>query len=128
MFDFALSFKAWILISIAWTLAFSVGSIKTFRRACLSAIVEAKNVNVAAFAALPDLNLTGEILRDEEKIISVNLTDSSDDGDNYPSPFTGSNFFSAGIFIAVFVLPSILLAFIYGRIYMEAHKNLVRTR
>ena len=40
----------------------------------------------------------------------------------------GSQVFSAGIFVAVFVLPSILLAFIYGRIYMEAHKNLVRIR
>jgi hypothetical protein len=116
------------LISIAWTLAFSVGSIKTFRRACLSAIVEAKNVNVAAFTTLPNLNLTGEI-HDGEMTISVNETDSSDDGENnYSSTFSGSNFFSAGIFIAVFVLPSILLAFIYGRIYMEAHKNLVRIR
>jgi hypothetical protein len=116
------------LISIAWTLAISVGSIKTFRRACLSAFVEAKNVNVAAFATLPNQNLTEETLSAEERINSVNETDSLEYGEIYPSTFAGSNFFSAGIFIAVFVLPSILLAFIYGRIYMEAHKNLVRIR
>ena len=48
--------------------------------------------------------------------------------DDFLSNFKGTNFFSVGIFMSVFVLPSILLAFIYGRIYMEAHKNLVRIR
>ena len=48
--------------------------------------------------------------------------------EDFLTNFSGTNFFSVGIFIAVFVLPSILLSFIYGRIYMEAHKNLVRIR
>jgi hypothetical protein len=117
-FQFAIfSFKSWILITIAWTLAFSVGSIKTFRRACLSAIVQS---NLIA-GNLTDLFVDDHHLNDTEVDDQVGKNDRQ-------VHLSGSHLFSAGIFIAVFVLPSILLAFIYGRIYMEAHKNLVRIR
>ena len=94
---------------MAWFLAFSVGFVKTFRRACISSLVQTNLVQTEA-------NATDE------------ATSPRFESQNLQRQFDGFRVFSAGIFVAVFVLPSILLAFIYGRIYMEAHKNLVRIR